>query len=118
MSLYADLALTADELLQEFGKALTVRHVVSSGYDPETGGSTITTTDEPGCGAKFPYGDKMIDGTMILTSDEQLYLSPVGITTPKPDDQVIIGADTYSIVKVNTTAPAGIAVIHECQIRK
>lgn len=115
--MYDALALTADDLLAEFGQPMTIRHTEST-YDPATGESAQVTTDTVTVGAKFPYGDRQIDGTLILSNDEQLYVSPVGVGSIVPGDRVIIGAETYSIVRVKTTAPAGVSVIHECQVRK
>ena len=117
MSLYDDLALTTDELLAEFGQPVTIRHTESA-YNPATGSTTETITDSVTVGAKFPYGDRQIDGTLILSNDEQLYVSPVGVTAIVPGDRILIGTDAYSVVRVKTTAPAGVAVIHELQIRK
>lgn len=116
MSLYPELAITADELLKEFGQSVTIRHTESV-YDPATGTSTQVVTDSKTVGAKFPYGDRAIDGTMILSGDEQIYLSPVGITSVVPGDRVILASGTYSVVRVKTTAPAGIPVIYELQVR-
>ena len=117
MSLYNDLALTADDLLAEFGQPVTIRHTEST-YDPSTGSSSQTVTDTVTVGAKFPYGDKAINGTLILSGDEQIYLSPVGVSSLAVGDRVIFGADTYSIVRIKTIAPAGVAVVHELQVRR
>ena len=117
MSLYADLALTADDILSEFGQPVTIRHTESV-YDPATGSSSPVLTDTVTVGAKFPYGDRQIDGTLILSNDEHLYVSPVGVTSIVPGDRVIIGAATFSVVRVKKTAPACVAVIHELQIRR
>ena len=117
MSLYPSLALTADDLLSEFGQPVTIRHTESA-YDPATGTTTETITDTGTVGAKLPYGDRQIDGTLILSNDEQLYVSPVGVSSIVPGDRVIIGSDAYSVVRVKTTAPAGVDVIHELQIRR
>lgn len=77
------LALTTDDLLAEFGQPVTIRHTEST-YDPATGASTQVVTDTVTVGAKFPYGDRAIDGTLILSNDEQLYVSPVGVTAIVP----------------------------------
>ena len=116
MSFYADLALTTADILAEFGQPVTIRHAEST-YNPATGESGQVVTDTVTVGAKFPYGDKHIDGTLILSGDEQMYVSPVGVSIV-PGDRILIGANSYAVVRVKTTAPAGLAVIHECQIRK
>lgn len=117
MSLYDALALTTDELLDEFGQPITIRRTASV-YDPATGTSSQSTVDTMAYGAKLPYGDRAIDGTLIQSGDEQVYVSPVNVVSIEVGDKIIIGADTYSIVRVKTTAPAGVAVIHEVQVRR
>jgi hypothetical protein len=123
MSFYGDLAITADELLGEFGQPVTIRRQTAGGYDPETGSASITTADELGNGAVFDFGlhqsgAEFAAGSLIVAGDKQLYLSPVGVSVPRPGDLAIIGAETWSIVSVKSTAPAGIAVLFECQLRK
>lgn len=118
MSFYGDLALTADDLLKEFGQPVTIRTQTPGEYDPETGTSAITTVDTVGNGCVFDYGTNAIDGTMIVQGDKQLLLSPVGMATPANGSIAIIGDDQWNIVSVKTTAPAGVAVLFECQLRK
>ncbi len=116
--MYDELAEIADELLKEFGQEVVIRRVMAGEYNPETGSATLTTVDQAGVGAVFDYGDRLIDGSMILSGDKQLFLSPVGIGAPTPEHKAIVGQDTYNIVRVKTTAPAGTAVLYECQLRK
>lgn len=118
MSFYGELALTADDLLKEFGQAVTIRTQTPGEYDPETGTSAITPVDTVGNGCVFDYGTNAIDGTMIVQGDKQLLLSPVGMATPDIGSIAIIGDDQWNIVSVKTTAPAGVAVLFECQLRK
>lgn len=120
---YSALATVADELLIEFGRAVTIRRQTAGAYDPATGSATVTTADESGHGAIFDFGlhqagTQFAAGSMILSGDKQLLLSPTGVTEPKPGHLAIVGADTWNIVSVKTTAPAGTAVLYECQLRK
>jgi hypothetical protein len=123
MSFYSDLAADADLLLAEFGQSITIRRQTAGEYDPETGSAAITTSDEVGNGCVFDFGlhasgQSFSAGSMILAGDKQLLLSPVGIAAPAPGCLAIIGADAWNIVSVKSTAPAGVAVIYECQLRK
>ena len=118
MSFYGDLALTADSLLLEFGQAVTIRTQTPGEYDPATGTAAITVVDTVGNGCVFDYGSNAIDGTMIVAGDKQLLLSPVGMSEPGVDDLAIVGGISWRIVSVKTTAPAGVAVLFECQLRK
>jgi len=118
VSFYGDLALTADDLLKEFGQPVTIRTQTPGEYDPETGTSAITTVDTVGNGCVFDYGTNAIDGTMIVQGDKQLLLSPVGMAEPGVDDLAIVGGISWRITRVKSTAPAGVAVIYDCNIRK
>lgn len=115
---YTELAAVADELIVEFGQAVTVRHRTAGAYDPATGSAAVTVTDELGSGAVFDYATKQIDGSMIQRGDKYVLLSPAGVTAPEPDDRILVGATEYGVVSVNTTSPAGTAVLHTVQIRR
>ena len=123
MSLYSELAETANSLLSEFGQVVTLRSQTAGDYDPDTGAAAIVAADQSGVGCVFDFGmhasgASFTAGSMILAGDKQLLLSPAGIAAPEPGSQVIIGADTWTVVSVKTTAPAGVAVIYECQLRR
>jgi hypothetical protein len=123
MSLYTDLAADADELLTEFGQSITLTHIAPGAYDPTTGSVTNTTTTQTGIGVVFDFGlhqsgTAFTAGSMIVAGDKQLLLSAVGIAAPVPGDLATIGADVWTIASIKSTAPAGVAVLYECQLRK
>lgn len=119
MTFYSEMAEVADDIITEFGQAVTLK--VSSGttYDPETGASTVTYADQTGQGCVIEFDKKLIDGTKVRIGDKVVLLSPSGITEPKDGDQLVIGSDTWQVVPpVIVTAPAGVAVLYEVQVRK
>jgi hypothetical protein len=123
MTFYSDLAADADELLNEFGQSVTLTHIVPGAYDPTTGSVTNTTTTQTGTGVVFDFGlhqsgAAFTAGSMILSGDKQLLLSTVGIIAPVPGDLATVGTDVWTIASIKSTAPAGTAVLHECQLRK
>lgn len=118
MSFYGDLALTADDLLAEFGQSITIRTNTPGSYDTDTGTTALTTVDTVGNGCVFDYGTNAIDGTLIVLGDKQLLLSPVGMSEPGIDDLAIVGGVTWRITKVKSIAPAGVAVLFDCNLRK
>jgi hypothetical protein len=123
MTFYSDLAADADELLAEFGQSIALTHIVPGAYDPSTGSVANTTTTQTGTGVAFDFGlhqsgTAFTAGSMILSGDKQLLLSAVGIAAPVPGDLATIGADVWTIASVKSTAPAGTAVLYECQLRK
>lgn len=123
MTLYTELATVADELLAEFGQAVTIRHRTAGAYDPATGSVTVTTTDETGRAALFDFGlhqsgTSFTAGALIQAGDKQMLLSPVGITAPKPGDHAIAAGVTWNVSAVKETAPAGTVVIYELLLRR
>ena len=113
------MATTADELITEFGQTVTLKVSAGAAYDPETGSSVVTYTDQSGHGCVVDFDKKLIDGTKVRIGDKLVLLSPLGISEPKDGDQLVIGAETWQLVPpVTVTAPAGVAVLYEVQVRK
>ncbi|WP_434033589.1 hypothetical protein [Cupriavidus sp. a3] len=123
MSFYDEMATLADELLREFGKALTLRRVVPGAYDPASGTSAETVTDYQGTGALFEYamlaaGQTWIPSTLIEVGDKQCLLSPAGMPLPTTGDKLLDGAEVWQVQNVKAVNPAGTPVLYELQIRK
>ena len=119
MTFYSDMATTADELITEFGQTVTLKVSAGAAYDPETGSSVVTYTDQSGHGCVVDFDKKLIDGTKVRIGDKLVLLSPLGVSEPKDGDQLVIGVDTWQLVPpVTVTAPAGVAVLYEVQVRK
>ena len=119
MTFYSDMADTADELITEFGQSVTLKVSAGAAYDPETGSSVVTYTDQSGHGCVVDFDKKLIDGTKVRIGDKLVLLSPLGVSEPKDGDQLVIGAETWQLVPpVTVTAPAGVAVLYEVQVRK
>lgn len=116
---YDEMAEVADEMLAEFGQGCTLSSVTIGDYDPATGGASTTATSQTVTGAIFDYPQRFIDGTLILTGDKRVLVSPIGVTgAPKPGDTLTAGGIDYRVVDAKATAPAGIAVLWTLQVRK
>lgn len=118
MSFYSDIATDVIALLNEFGQAVTVRNITTGSYDPATGAAAETTSDTAAYGALFDYAERYIDGTTIIAGDRRLLLQAEGITTPTSNSRIIIGSQTWQVIRVKETNPAGTAVLLELQLRK
>ena len=116
---YAEIAADVDLMIYEAGQSMTLKVSSGAAYDPETGSSVVTYTDQAGHGCVVDFDKKLIDGTKVRIGDKLVLLSPLGISEPKDGDQLVIGADTWQLVPpVTVTAPAGVAVLYEVQVRK
>lgn len=113
---YADMALTAAELIAEFGQTGALRRTTSDGdvFNP-----TQTTTDHACTFAVLDYAKKDVDGTLIKQTDQMVYLSTSGLSvTPETTDRLIVGGAVMTIVNVKPMSPAGTVVFWELQVRR
>lgn len=117
MSLYPGLQATAARLLAQFGQPMTLRKRTPGAYDPATGAAAVTEVDSTTQGAAFDFPAGMVNGTSILRGDKQVILTGGG-SAPDAGDLLLIVGVAHGIVNVKATAPAGLVVIYELQVRK
>ena len=124
MSFYSRMKATVDRMLKGKGQTLTLTRQSSGTYDPATGLAAVTTSTQTGTGAIFDYGNKNIDGTLIKQGDKNLLLSAfktdgTDLTAPILNDTVTdVNGIIYTIVEpLKTIAPAGIAIMYDCNLR-
>lgn len=121
---YAEDSVVADEILIEFGQAITLTRSTVATYNPTTGTAAVTTTTQSTRGAIFDYGTKEIDGVLIKRDDQQLLLSTkntagTALTAPEIDESTVtIGGVVYTIKNIKIIAPGGIAVLYDCVLRR
>lgn len=114
---YASVAAEAAAVLREFGATGTLTRTTPGTYDPATGKAATSTTTQTVTAVMFPYGDKFIDGTLILAGDRQAFIAAVGVTPPQAGDVLTWGGETFTVVKAKNLSPARVAVLFECQVR-
>jgi hypothetical protein len=120
MTLYTRAIATVQRMLAKYGATttLTTPSDTAPAYDPATGTATpAAATVDTVTAAVFPYADKFVDGTLILTGDEQAYVSAQGITEPKPGSVLSWGGKSYTAISVKVLGPAGTNVLYELQVR-
>ena len=114
---YASIATVADNIIINFGVPVIVTTKGTPTYNVDTGTVVSTTTTETTSGVITNYDKKDIDGSLIQRGDKQLILSPIGITTIKPDAIVTVSGISYAVISVNETNPAGVSLVYILQIR-
>lgn len=117
---YAKTAATADRLIKRFGKTATLRRTLAdpSTYNPATGVVAQPVETQTTCSAVvIPYGDKLIDGTLIRQGDKQAFVAVVNVSEPKAGDFLLWEGVSYTVMNSKTLAPAGVNVIYELQVR-
>ena len=105
------------------GLELSLICITAGEYDPEIGGSTVTTEQFDGSGLRQNYRQQDIDGSLIKQGDVKIFISPVlldGVDTPAPVtlDKIVFDGDTYTVQHVDPWDYAGIAVGFSVQARK
>lgn len=115
MSFYGDLSSVAQELIDEFGRAVTIRTYTSYGdnYDP-----TRVSDDYPNIKAVFAdhsLGD--IDGTRIKSGDKLLVIiSPVALVTGM---KILDGGIEYSVIPpLEEVKPGDTTVLYLANVRR
>jgi hypothetical protein len=120
MSFYTRARDTVQRMLAKYGTTatLTTPSDTAATYDTATGTATpAAATSETVTAAVFPYEDKHIDGTLILTGDQRAYVSAQDITAPKPGSVLAWGGKSYTAIRVKALGPAGVNVLYEMQVR-
>ena len=116
---YGEAQDDADDLIAEFGRAISLRRIVNTGtaWAPSQSSTDFATT-----GARVDFTLKQIQSGNILDTDERWLvaagpLDAQGVTTITPSDLIVIGGVARSIVRADPLAPAGTAVFFDCQVR-
>lgn len=118
-------AIDALEMIQDAydeGRASTVsltRPGTLGEYDTETG--TVKGAKDPEtfttAGVKIGYEQRDIDGTMVRTGDQQVYVPAKGFTRPLSDEVLTIGTETYTVVNTEVIAPGDVDILYIIQVR-
>jgi len=119
MGFYERQAVRAKRLIARRGLAMTLKVTTKGTYDPNTrlfGADTVT--DHPCVGIVEDYNLKDIDGTVIKHGDKKITIAASDLTvTPLAENLLVIGTETWQVVRNKPLAPAGIPVIHTVQVR-
>lgn len=116
---YAQFAQIANQMLTSFGVSATLSRQASGPYNPATASASITTTNQTVTVVTSPYPAKMIDGTMIQSSDLQVFVGTSGVTSPpEPADTLTVGGTEWTVISVKTYNPAGTTLLYELQVRQ
>jgi hypothetical protein len=113
---YAKSAATALRLIKRFGAPAAIV-TTTSVYDPDSD-TNVNTPVSTACIACVIDAEKShIDGTLIQTGHRVALVPPQGIDTPKPGAKLLWEGVQMQVAIVKTLAPAGVAVLHELQVR-
>lgn len=113
---YVEMQETAAELIEEFGQVGAIKRTTPP--DPILGGDG-TTTSYPATLVPMTYDARYVNGTTIISSDRQIYVSAVGLAiVPAVGDVVTAGGVDYRIVATDPNNYDGATnVVFICQGR-
>jgi len=96
---YAKTQATADRLIKRFGQVGAIKRTTPP--DPILGGDG-TTTSYPATLVPMTYDARYVNGTTIISSDRQIYVSSVGLgIIPKVGDVITAGGIDYHVVAID-----------------
>lgn len=116
---YEGLQGTAQAQVADKGRNISYISVNGGTYDPSTdaisGDSETTSTIK----ALFlDFKTNQVDGTIIQADDKLVLIDGAASITPKIDDKITDGYDTYKIVGVKTVKPGGTILLYKLQARR
>lgn len=117
MTIYSNLQSTATKLLKKYGQVVTLTRETVSSYDPVLGVPTSSTAEYTGYAAMFDYQLSEIDGQTIQRGDARLLLQVISVE-PKNGDTVAVNGVQYTVINATITAPGGVTVVYELQLRR
>lgn len=124
MTIYTDLGGVSNELIAEFGLAVTTRRITSSTFDPVTSEAvnTYETIVRKGLltGVDKRFIDSSSSGNMnsgtVLITDQMVVFGADGETFET--DEIMVGGIKYAIIRIVPVAPGGEAVLWKVVVRR
>lgn len=113
---YDDMAQTARELVDEFGRTITLRRVNPGAYsaasDSFSGASSVDHTVK----AVFTsFKAQEIDGEIIRRDDKRVILAGIA---PLVGDQILEETTTWRVLSVETVKPGDTDILWKVQARR
>lgn len=116
VALYTELSGTAAALIAEFGAPIPIERRTPADVDPVTG------VTHPGFDQSYaPAGivrdipSSLIDGTTVQQGDRMLIID--ASTEPRLTDRPLIDGERWSVVRIDASKPAGVAIVYRLQVR-
>ncbi len=118
MTFQSDMALTAHELLTEFGTTATLVKVVAGTYDPATSSVSNTETNYTVTLYEEDASGSDIDGSQIKAGDKLAMISTIGSVQPETNDRITYQGADWMIVDATRENVNGLACVYYVNLRK
>lgn len=114
MALEDDVALLVDDE----GRAMTLRRVSSGAYSPSTSSASITSVEVKVKGFLLNYRDDRREDSLVKMGDRKAVIKAKGVSVaPQIKDILIIDNREFQIVNTRIIEQKGETVAYICQIR-
>ena len=116
----AEVAAALAEASAAVGDGPLIVTLVRTAGGPQTPWDTsafAATAETPLRAVVGRYQQGIIDGTLIMAGDRRVMVE-AGPVEPRTSDKLRIGGEDYAIVAVRPTAPGGVALMYEVQVRR
>lgn len=121
MLFYSEMAVTALEMITEFGQLVTITKTEPGEYDPDIGGEAPgATVEQVAQGILLDFtGQEFQNNSLIKQGDKKLKIAAKGMAwVPGLLDKVVAQGCTWSIVPpLKEINPAGTPILYELQVR-
>ncbi|WP_223496399.1 hypothetical protein [Pseudomonas sp. A-RE-26] len=121
MAFYDEMAVTALNMITEFGQPVIIRATIVGEYDPETGSAPPDSIKEQTAqGILLDFtGQEFQTNSLIKQGDKKLKVAAQGLAwVPGLLDKVVAQGRTWSIMPpLKEVNPAGTPILYELQVR-
>ena len=119
MTLDATARATAQRLIGNFGKKVTIRRTTRL-YSASTGKTTDTVIDSVVTSTPpAPFKLRRIDGTQIQSGDMEISVAAADISfDPQPGHEVVIDDEVWNVITVGAVWSGEKKALHKLQLRK
>lgn len=114
---YASLGARTQALLTRFGQPMTLVRQTGGAYS--AGAATQAATNEACNGVLTDYSALERANSQIEMDDRRALIAGPALTAiPTGADQLVIGADTFAVVRASAIAPGGVVLAYDVQVRR
>ena len=121
MTLDATLRPVARQLINQFGKTVTLSKVTQGTYDPVSGtySSGCTTDHTVKVSPPESYDQADIDGSLVQRDDFEVQLAALGAPAiPEIGDTITMDGESYSIITAPPVYSGELIAVYKLQCRK
>ena len=112
---YAPLQASASAMIQKFGREYTFTRTTKGAYSASTGTTADTSTTYTKYACVFDLSEQDSGGFIVVAGDRRMLAEGHAYEV---GDTVSLDAETYRIVAVSQTRPAGTTLAVNLQLRK